>query len=140
MNKPLQMKSRPSLSGLERLSALGDWTTEPARIASNAVAATESPAPIEEPAAPPETVEVAEVAPTQTKKKAGKGAATPEMPWVGESDDKTQMSVFIPKSLLVKVKYLATTTYGDNIREFTIRALNAEAKRILKERGISDDH
>lgn len=113
---PSKSSQQDALARLEKLDA---WTEEPSRDVAAAIGA--------EPHA--ETPVVKPVAPRK-----GRGG---EFPWqdVPEGSER-QLNVKAPADLHLKLKWLGDTTYGTNMTQIIIDALQDVAKKMLKERGI----
>lgn len=60
-----------------------------------------------------------------------------EFPWqtVPEGSER-QLNVKVPADLHFKLKWLGDTTYGTNMTQIIIDALQDVAKKMLRERGI----
>lgn len=125
-----QLKPRPDLSGdMSRLAALQSWSEQPAAGAAAVIGMVSEEVRVEP---PPEHEQPAPMpAPVRGKR----ATSEPEFPWIGAAGN-MQYSLTMPTELHIQMNWLAQTTYGDNTKQFVIRAIRAAVEAEFKKRGI----
>ena len=141
-------------AALARLKALEEWSEEPARAQAESIAAPEGQgAASSDSSASPHSSDSSSSATSSLSAASNdsrpinasshskpKTASKPKpmgYPWEGiDEDSVTQFNIRVPRALFMRLKFLGETTFGSSMTEIGIRALQAEADKMLTERGI----
>lgn len=131
-------KSSPN-AALNRLAALDAWTEAPAKAAAQSLSTQEEGGAPESADAASDAIKASEPSNASSHSKQSKVSkhAEPSYPWEGIAEDQShQFNIKIPKALYMRLKWLGDTTYGTSMTQLAVQGLEAQAAKMLKERGI----